>query len=234
MATDKTWLRNRAEVLLLSTPAVKRVQVYTQQMFQNYPEQSHIFNISQKFKSFFVISRKMKVLNITTSDGGNFKVDWDVARQSQTIRTMLDDLSIDEDSNNEDTIPLANEEVTGTVFEKSLIWMEHNRGKPDFQEETDDDELKPKEFVSWSQLDEWQKKYINIPVSEMFPLLIVGNFLEIKGLVNLMVKGIALQIQGKTSAEEIRKMFNIEDPKWTPEELQKLKDEHAWAYEAKK
>ena len=206
-------------------------------MFQNYPEQSHLINTNQhlpKVQIFFVISRKMKVLNITTSDGGNFKVDWDVARQSQTIRTMLDDLSINEDSNNEDTLPLANEEVTGAVFEKSLIWMEHNRGKPDFQEDTDDDELKPKEFVSWSQLDEWQKNYINIPVSEMFPLLIVGNFLEIKGLVNLMVKGVALQIQGKSSAEEIRKMFNIEDPKWTPEELQKLKDEHAWAYEAKK
>jgi S-phase kinase-associated protein 1 len=176
----------------------------------------------------------MKVLNITTSDGGNFKVDWDVARQSQTIRTMLDDLSIDEDSNNEDTIPLANKEVTRAVFEKSLIWMKHNRGEPDFQEDTDDDELKPKEFVRWSQLDEWQKNYINIPVSEMFPLLIVGNFLEIKGLVNLMVKAVALQIQGKSSAEEIRKMFNIEDPKWTPEELQNLKDEHAWAYETKK
>ena len=175
----------------------------------------------------------MKVLNITTSDGGNFKVDWDVARQSQTIRTMLDDLSIDEDSNNEDTLPLANEEVTGAVFEKSLIWMEHNRGKPDFQEDTDDDELKPKEFVSWSQLDEWQKNYINIPVYEMFPLLIVGNFLEIKGLLRLMVKAVALEIQGR-SVEEIRKTFDIEDPKWTPEELQKLKEENAWAYETKK
>ena len=47
-------------------------------------------------------------------------------KQSQTIRTMLDDLSINEDSSNEDTLPLTNEEVTGAVFEKSLIWMEHN------------------------------------------------------------------------------------------------------------
>ena len=48
-----------------------------------------------------------------------------------------------------------------------------------------------------------------------------------------MVKAVALQIQGR-SVEEIRKTFDIEDPKWTPEELQKLKEENAWAYETKK
>ena len=70
-------------------------------------------------------------------------------------------------------------------------------------------------------------------VPEMFPLLITANFLEIKGLIRLMVKAVALQIQGK-EVEQIRKTFNVEDPKWTPEELQKLKDENSWAYETSK
>ena len=48
-----------------------------------------------------------------------------------------------------------------------------------------------------------------------------------------MVKAFALQIQGKPE-EEIRKTFNMTGPKWTPEELQKFKDETAWAFEAKK
>ena len=43
----------------------------------------------------------MKVLNITTTDGGNFRVELDVARQSVTIRTMMEALNIDEDSNNQ-------------------------------------------------------------------------------------------------------------------------------------
>jgi len=47
------------------------------------------------------------------------------------------------------------------------------------------------------------------------------------------VQSRCLAIQGK-SVEEIRKTFDIEDPKWTPEELQKLKEENAWAYETKK
>ena len=72
-----------------------------------------------------------------------------------------------------------------------------------------------------------------LKASEQKKTLIAGNFLEIKGLVKLMVKAVALQIQGKP-VEEIRKTFQIEDPKWSAEELQKLKDENAWAYETKK
>ena len=51
---------------------------------------------------------------------------------------------------------------------------------------------------------------------------------EPKPLMKLMVKAVALQIQGR-EVEEIRKTFKIEDA----EELQKLKDENSWAYETK-
>ena len=176
----------------------------------------------------------MTPLTIKTADGTSFEVDFDVARQSQTIRTMLDDINIDESTDGEKLLPLTNEEVTGPVFKKALTWMEKHRGNPEVKwPEEDEDELKPKDHVSLSQLNDWEKEYIKMPVSEMFPLLITGNFLEIKGLLRLMVKAVALEIQGK-SVEEIRKTFDIEDPKWTPEELQKLKDENAWAYETKK
>ena len=178
----------------------------------------------------------MKSLSIKTSDDQTFKVDWDVARQSQTIRTMLDDLGIEEDGDSEDIIPLPNEEVTGPVFKKALEWCEKNRGKPDLKPDDDDesDELtKKQEFASYDQLNDWEKDYISMTVDEMFPLLITANFLEIKGLIKLMVKAVALQIQGK-SVEQIRETFGIEDPKWTQEELKKLEEENAWAYETKK
>ena len=112
--------------------------------------------------------------------------------------------------------------------------MEENRVKPDCQEELNLFQLlKEKVFVDWNQLNEWEKKFIEMPVGDVFPLLQTGVFLEIKGLSNLMVKAFALQIQGKPE-EEIRKTFNMTGPKWTPEELQKFKDETAWAFEAKK
>ena len=173
----------------------------------------------------------MKVLNITTPDGQTFKAEWDIVQQSLTFKNMLELMEIQQESNTDDTIPITNEEVTRENFKKALVWMEKNRGKPIVQK--DEDELKPKEPVNWNHLDDWEKKFVDIPVSEMFPLLITANFLEIPGLLNLMCKAVALQIQGK-SVEEIRTTFNIEDPNWTPEELAKLKEENAWAYETKK
>ena len=170
----------------------------------------------------------MKVLNITTADGETFKAKWDTALQSLTFQNMLEAMGIEQESNTDDTIPITNDEVTGENFKKALVWMEKNRSKPIVQKDDDEDEP-----VNWNQLDDWEKKFVDMPVSEMFPLLITANFLEIPGLLNLMCKAVALQIQGK-SVEEIRTTFNIEDPKWSPEELQKLKEENAWAYEPKK
>ena len=43
-----------------------------------------------------------------------------------------------------------------------------------------------------------------------------------------MVKAIARQLTNK-SEEQIRKDFEVEDPKWTPEELKQLEQENAWA-----
>ena len=161
----------------------------------------------------------MKVLNIQTTDGEISKVEWDVARQSKTIKELLDNLGIQEDSTNEDTIPIPNGEVTGEIFKPCLVWMEKNRGKTDFQRDH-------------NEMTDWEKEYVNMPVSQMFPILIAGNFLEIEGLIDLMTSALALQIQNN-DVVEIRKIFDIEDPQWTPEELQKLKEENAWAYEQK-
>ena len=62
-------------------------------------------------------------------------------------------------------------------------------------------------------------------VDDMLRLLMVANFLEIKGLVDLMSTAIALQIQGKT-VKQIRKTFKVKDPKHTKEELQELNEEN--------
>ena len=145
----------------------------------------------------------MKVLNITTADEQTFKAEWDIALQSGTFKEMITVMGIEQESNTDDTIPITNDEVTGENFKKALVWMEKNHGKPIVQ--NDDDEEEP---VNWNQLDDWEKKFVDMPVSEMFPLLITANFLEIPSLLNLICKGVALQIQGKT-VEEIRTTFNI-------------------------
>ena len=45
----------------------------------------------------------------------------------------------------------------------------------------------------------------------MVTLLVCGNFLEIEGLVSLMIRAIALKINANRSEEEIRKTYKIED-----------------------
>ena len=115
-------------------------------------------------------------------------MDWEVIQKSQTIKTMVEDLGIDQDSMGEDTIPLSNEEVTSEVFAKVLDWLEHERGKPDMPNMDDDDEddlFKTHTPIAIEHLDAWQQKYIDIPVPKMFPLLICANFLEIRGLLDL-------------------------------------------------
>ena len=50
-----------------------------------------------------------------------------------------------------------------------------------------------------------------MPVEDMVTLLVCGNFLEIEGLVSLMIRAIALKINANRSEEEIRKTYKIED-----------------------
>ena len=144
----------------------------------------------------------MKVLNITSADGETFKAEWDTALQSLTFKNLLEEMRIEKESNTDDTIPITNDEVTGENFKKVLVWMEKNRGKPIVQKVDED------EPVNWKQLNDWEKKFVDMQVSEMFPLLTTANFLEIPGLLNLICKAVALQIQGKT-VEEIQTIFNI-------------------------
>ena len=88
-----------------------------------------------------------------------------------TLRSKLDTTyakSIKNESNIDHNIPISNDEVIGEVFKKALVWMEKNSGKPIVEEDRNEDELKLKEPVNWDHLNDWEKKCMDIPVSEMF------------------------------------------------------------------
>ena len=174
------------------------------------------------------------LLHIITADKNTFHVEFEVAQQSQTIRNMLEDLHNQQDNDGENILPLTNEEITGSLFKKALIWMEKNRGNPDFQPDDDTNlsnelkALKDEAVVYWDLLNQWEKLYVYdmlADVDNMLRLLIVANFLEIKGLVDLMTTAIALQIQGQT-VEHIRETFKVKDPKYTKKELEELNEEN--------
>ena len=119
------------------------------------------------------------------------------------------------------------------VFQKANSHVQNwHQVEPELQKASKEDEI-----ANWNQLNEVEKKDIEMPVDEIFPLLYNRKqkdyekvaILQTKSVNDLMVKSVALQIQGYP-IEKIRKIFKVEDPKWTPEELkelQKIQDENA-------
>lgn len=66
-------------------------------------------------------------------------------------------------------------------------------------------------------VDPWDAEFINIEnLEELFDIILGGNYLDIKSLLDLACAKVATLIKGKTP-EEIRKTFNIPND-FTPEE----------------
>ena len=82
----------------------------------------------------------MRLINIQTSDSEIVEVEWVAAQQSKIIRKMLDDL-LTEKNKIPEPVSISNEKVTGPVFKKALVWMENNRGYPNFPKDEDDELL---------------------------------------------------------------------------------------------
>ena len=55
---------------------------------------------------------------LQSSDGEKFEVPKEIARKSVTIKTMLEDLGLDDDDSNCEAVPLPN--VVGSVLKKVI------------------------------------------------------------------------------------------------------------------
>ena len=63
-----------------------------------------------------IFKRREKTLIIKTADKETFHVEFEVARQSQTIRNMLDDLNIQEGGDGDKILPLTNAHQLGLIL----------------------------------------------------------------------------------------------------------------------
>nr|3L2O_A Chain A, S-phase kinase-associated protein 1 [Homo sapiens]5VZT_A Chain A, S-phase kinase-associated protein 1 [Homo sapiens]5VZT_C Chain C, S-phase kinase-associated protein 1 [Homo sapiens]5VZU_A Chain A, S-phase kinase-associated protein 1 [Homo sapiens]5VZU_C Chain C, S-phase kinase-associated protein 1 [Homo sapiens] len=148
----------------------------------------------------------MASIKLQSSDGEIFEVDVEIAKQSVTIKTMLEDLGMD-------PVPLPN--VNAAILKKVIQWCTHHKDDPGGSG-TDD-------------IPVWDQEFLKVDQGTLFELILAANYLDIKGLLDVTCKTVANMIKGKTP-EEIRKTFNIKND-FTEEEEAQVRKENQWCEE---
>uniref|UniRef100_A0A131XNI6 Putative s-phase kinase-associated protein 1 n=1 Tax=Hyalomma excavatum TaxID=257692 RepID=A0A131XNI6_9ACAR len=161
----------------------------------------------------------MPNIKLQSSDGEVFPVDVDIAKASVTIKTMLEDLGMDEDE--DEIVPLPN--VNAAILKKVIQWADYHKDDPPPPE---DDENKEKRT---DDISSWDADFLKVDQGTLFELILAANYLDIKGLLDVTCKTVANMIKGKTP-EEIRKQFNIKND-FTPSEEEQVRKENEWCEE---
>lgn len=161
----------------------------------------------------------MPNIKLQASDGEIFDTDVQIARCSGTIKTMLDDLGMDEGE--DEIVPLPN--VNSAILKKVLQWANFHK---DDAQPAEDDENKEKRT---DDISSWDADFLKVDQGTLFELILAANYLDIKGLLDVTCKTVANMIKGKTP-DEIRKTFNIKND-FTPAEEEQVRKENEWCEE---
>merc|ERR1712209_13313 len=152
-----------------------------------------------RFYTFLIRPNTMPTIRLQSSDGEVFPVEIEIAKQSVTIKTMLEDLGIDEDE--EEIVPLPN--VNAAILKKVIQWATYHKDDPPPPE---DDENKEKRT---DDISSWDSDFLKVDQGTLFELILAANYLDIKG----------------QPPEEIRKTFNIKND-FTPSEEEQVRKEN--------
>ena len=161
----------------------------------------------------------MPAIKLQSSDGEIFPVDVLIAKQSVTIKTMLEDLGMDEED--EEEVPLPN--GNAATLKKVIQWASYHKDDPPLPEDDDNKEKRTDDISSWDT------DFLKVDQGTLFELILAANYLDIKGLLDVTCKTVANMIKGKTP-EEIRKTFNIKND-LTPAEEEQIRKENEWCEE---
>ncbi|XP_031096657.1 SKP1-like protein 1 [Ipomoea triloba] len=147
-----------------------------------------------------------KMVRLRANDGEEFEVAESVVMLSQTVKFVVEDAGLGEDS----VIPLP--KVDGKTLAKILEYCKVHAA----------------DGKSNAEKKEFDKKFVEVDQAEVYDLLTAANYLEIRELLDIMIQRVVDMIKGKT-AEEIRKIFKIKND-FTPEEEEEMKRDNAWAF----
>lgn len=110
------------------------------------------------------LAKKMagQKIKLQSSDGDVFDVEVEIAKQSVTIKTMLEDLGMD---NEDDVIPLPN--VNSAILKKVISWATYHKDDPAPPE---DDENREKNLTDIST---WDQDFLKVDQGTLFELILV-------------------------------------------------------------
>merc|ERR1712136_511724 len=146
-------------------------------------------------------SVKMPTIKLQSHDAETFEVDVEIAKQSVTIKTMLEDLGVEEDD--DEGVPLPN--VNAAILRKVIQWCTQHKDDPPPPEDDENKEKRTDDIPVWDQ------EFLKVDQGTLFELILAANYLEIKG----------------KTPEEIRKTFNIKND-FTEDEEAQVKKENQW------
>lgn len=106
----------------------------------------------------------MPNIKLQSSDGEIFEVDVEIAKASVTIKTMLEDLGMDEED--EEVVPLPN--VNSTILKKVIQWATYHKDDPP---PTEDDENKDKRT---DDISSWDADFLKVDQGTLFELILVS------------------------------------------------------------
>lgn len=186
------------------------------------------------------MASKRATVKLQSKDGDVFTVKIEVAKASRTIATMLEDLGYEDDDivplPNVDTRILKKvlawaEHHVEEADEENLLMAANSSPSPTFPaaEATPSTPpvVQPRPHsqppripqrvprraanAAGPQLSLWDSEFLVRNRQDIYNLLLAANYLDIKGLLDIICRSIAEVIKGK-DPEEIRRTFSASDP----------------------
>ena len=111
----------------------------------------------------------MPFIKLQSSDGEVFSVDVEIAKQSVTIKTMLEDLGMED---GDEVVPLPN--INAAILKKVIQWSTYHK----------DDPPQP-EAGSTNDIISWDSDFLKVDQGTLFELILAANYLDIKVIITI-------------------------------------------------
>jgi len=170
-----------------------------------------------------------KMVKLKLDDGEVFDIPVHIAKMSNFLCNMMVDCS-DMMSEADDGIPL--HDITSKMMKMVISYLEYHHANPTVKKDddaADDDDEDDDEKRRLDDIIPWDQKFCEIDNATLRELAMAANYLDIKSLLHLACKSIAIRLKGKT-VDEMREILGEPDD-LTPEEKERIKEETKWMIE---